>query len=158
MADEFIARRRVVVNSSDVAVSADVPESTTVAPQFLSKATIDRNRHTPRSQELLDAIARIDTETNALAAQEIMEWVRSQYEERGGGEILGLFSKCYLGAPFVDHVMTLTGLICEHYRWEDTVPGAYVLARNLAANPAYEYVEVYSDGALVPVRSDGKAL
>jgi hypothetical protein len=157
LTDEDITRRRVVV-TSEPSVAMDRPESTTVQPEFLSKATVARNRQKPRSQELLDAIARIDTEPNALAAQQIMEWVRAHYEERAGGEILGLFSKCYLGPPYVDHIMNVTGFICEHFRVEDTVPGAYSLARNLAANDAYEYIEVYSDGALVPVRSDGKAL
>lgn len=133
----------------------DVPASATVPRDAVAEQLERRNRAKPRSRELLDAIARLDTEPDALARQQIMEWIRKEYDERGGGELLGLFSRCYLGAPYVDHAMTVAGYICEHYRRGDPVPALYNGARSLAANPAYEYVEIYGDGGVVPIRGNG---
>jgi hypothetical protein len=157
MSDQQFVHRRRSVDPINVGQTKDAPLSMTVPAQYVSEATVARNRRVPRSQELLDAIAKIDADPSALASREIMDWVREQYKERGGGEVLGLFARCHLGPPFVDHVMSLTGYICEHFRREDPVPKAYEAVRNLAANPAYDYIEVYDDGEIVPVRSDGRA-
>ena len=156
MAEEQFVRRRVA--TAGLSGALDAPQRAALPAQYLSAAQIAKNRTAPRAADLLAAIARLDTEPNALASQQIMEWVKAQYDERGGGELVGLFSRCYLGHPYVDHVMTLAGTICEHFTPADAVPPTYRGARSLAANPAYEYVEVYADGAVVPVRPDGRAL
>jgi hypothetical protein len=160
MPDGMNTHRRVVVTNTSGPVDRerDRPVSASVPVDALALQLIQRNRAVPRTKELLEAIARLDTEPNALAVQQIMEWIRAQYKERAGGQLLGLFSRCYLGPPFVDHAMTLTGYICEHYGPRDDVPLAYGAARALAANQAYEYVEVYSDGSVVPVRPNGKSV
>ncbi len=138
--------------------SFDKPDSATIPRDIHAEATLRRNRSAPRSKELLAAVARLDTEPNALAAREIMEFIAAEYDARGGGVLLGLFSRCYLGPPYVDHMMTVTGQICEHFTRSDPVPGPYANARSLASNPAIEYVEVYGDGAIIPVRTDGKPI
>jgi len=66
-----------------------------------------------------------------------------------------LFSRCYLGRPFIDHRLDLSFNIVDHYKSGEAVPPPYDAARALAANEAYAYIEVYADGELVPVREDG---
>jgi len=117
-----------------------------------------RARGLRRSEELMKAIGTLDAQPSAEAAAAVMRWIREEYDARGGGMLAGLFGRCYLGAPYVDHVMTLSGEICEHYTSADAVPAMYGAARALAANPAYQYVEVYTDGAVVPIRPDGSAV
>ena len=71
------------------------------------------------------------------------------------GLLLGLFARCHLGPPYVDHRLTVVGHILEHYRPTDIVPPPFDAARTLAQSPVYEYVEVYSDGDIIPVLADG---
>lgn len=114
-----------------------------------------RNRAAVRSSELMQAIAALDTQASAVASAEVMEWIQQAYDERRGGRLLGLFGMCYLGVPYVDHIMTVQGMICEHFAAADSVPAPYAQARGLAQSPSYAFIEIYSDGSVVPVRPDG---
>lgn len=84
-----------------------------------------------------------------------MEWIKKEYDAREGGILIGLFSTCYLGYPFVDHRMDVFGGIAEHYAAGDDVPSPFERARPLAMSGAYAYIEIYSDGEVIPVRDDG---
>lgn len=148
-------RRKVVLNPvpesfkprTDV-VSADVGG-------FVSARELERRRRQRRSPGLLEAVSRLDAEPSLEAQAKIMEWLRKEYEERGGGPLIGLFSRCYLGPPYVDHMLNLLGQICEHYSLGESPESPYLPARALVQNRAYAYVEVYADGAVIPVRTDG---
>ena len=68
---------------------------------------------------------------------------------------LGIVAKCYLGAPFEVHTFdfgaeVLPANIVHHYKTFETLPAPLEMARSLALNPAYAFVEVYTD-KLVPV-------
>lgn len=125
--------------------------------QSVGRSYTISQRNAVRSPELLEAIARLDTQTSPSARKELLEWIRSEYVARGGGELLGLMSKCYLGHPYVDHTLDLTGLILQHFAPRDPVPPGLAVARPVAQSGAYLYVEVYSDGMVVPVREDGRS-
>lgn len=133
----------------------------TVEPQTAAPASLPpnvvHNRSRRRSQEILDAVARLDTCTDDQTRREILDWVGGLYEQREGGTLLGLFGRCYLGTPYVDHLMDITGGIVTHYTPDDLLPPAFGPARPLARSSAYLFVEVYSDGQVVPVRSDGSS-
>jgi hypothetical protein len=135
----------------------------TVAPQAVTApapglSALERgNRARRRSRELLDAIERLDTTLDPAAHQQIVDWVQEHYDARNGGQLLGLFGKCYLGPPFVDHMMAVSGHILEHFKPEDAVPTGFAPARPLVRSEAYLFVEVYSDGQVVPVRADGSS-
>jgi len=83
------------------------------------------------------------------------EQIEAAYAERMGGVLLGLFARCYLGAPYVDHRLTIVGRILEHYTAGDEVPAPFDGARGLARSSVYSYIEIYSDGEIVPVTADG---
>lgn len=154
MAEIFSSRRRVSFGDGheDVSLSARGRVENT----YLSPSVIAKNRGASRSGELLAAVASLDTTPDRGAAESILGWVRDAYDARGSGVPVGLFSRCYLGAPYVDHSMSLSGFICEHYSAADAPPLVFAGARPLAANAAYVYIEVYSDGTVVPVRPDGR--
>lgn len=122
---------------------------------YVSEAYVIGNRKKPRSKALLAAIQALDTTTDAAARSEILNQIAADYAERNGGLLLGLFSRCHLGPPFVDHRLSLSETILEHYRREDLVPEPFSGARSLAQSAMYIYIEVYSDGKIVPVRPDG---
>lgn len=75
-----------------------------------------------RSRDLLDAIQRIDTTTDPAVLAALVDSIRAMYEERGGGELLGLFGRCFLGHPYVDHRMALSLAILHHYRHDEDPP------------------------------------
>lgn len=138
------------------------PAEPTVAPSRSATGSVARSytvnqRNAVRSPELLDAISRLDTTTSPSARRELVEWIKQEYVARGGGELVGIMSRCYLGAPFVDHTLDLAGLILDHYAPRDPVPPGLAVARPVAQSGAYLYVEVYSDGMVVPVREDGRS-
>jgi hypothetical protein len=129
----------------DATAPASVPETTREEL---------RNRASVRSQELVHAVGSIDAQpTDAIAS--VMQWIQAQYDDRRGGDLSALFGRCYLGHPYVDHVMTTNGVICEHFTPGDDVAGPQARARALAANDAYAYIEIYRDGSVVAVRTDG---
>ncbi|HOF63765.1 MAG TPA: hypothetical protein PLL54_05615 [Dermatophilaceae bacterium] len=148
--------------------SARSQTSRTVTPQTVSPYAVDsstgdvaahtlrkRNLRVPRSRDLVDAVLRIDTTTDPAAMRDLMEWIREQYAARQGGTLVGLFGRCYLGTPYVDHHMTMSGSILEHFTPSDDPPPLFVPARGLARSDAYCFIEVYDDGLIVPIRRDG---
>jgi len=78
------------------------------------------------------------------------------------GLLLGLFGHCYLGVrqsdgqPYLDHRFDLTLNILEHYTSVDSVPAGFEPARPLARSEAYAYIEVYSDGTVIPIYPNGQ--
>jgi hypothetical protein len=127
-------------------------QSTTVTPGQR------KARSVRRSPEILEALRKIDTAPSPQAAAEIREWLQEVYDARGGGILLGLFGHCYLGPPHIDHVFDLAGQIIEHYTPAQTVPAVYLPARPFAVSEAYDYIEIYADGQIVPVRPDGSGV
>lgn len=116
------------------------------------------NRQKMRSADLLNAIRQLDVVSDPHVYQQILQWIRDEYDARQGGTLMGLFGQCYLGPPYVDHRMDLMGSICEHYSPSDPVPMPYAQARGLAQSGAYSHIELYSDGAMVPILPDGTAV
>lgn len=125
---------------------------------YVSDAYVIRNRKKLRSRELLDAIRALDVTTDEQTRKELLDKIQAEYAERNGGTILGLFSKCYLGEPFVDHRLSIAETILEHYQRNDIVPEPFSSARILAQSSMYIYIEIYSDGSIVPIRSDGSGV
>lgn len=149
-------RRRMLNDLSSVASTGQAQrvggQTTTVTPAER------RARSIRRSAELLQAVRGIDTATTPQAQAEIRAWLLEVYESRGGGMLLGLFSHCYLGAPYIDHVLDFGGEIVDHYTPSQQVPPIYVPARPYAMSEAYDYIEIYADGQIVPIRPDGTAV
>jgi hypothetical protein len=150
MADEF----RVVSRSKiDKALLSNTVDASRAA--ITTTSTERKNRKKQRSADLIEAVRQIDVQADPAMKQAIMDWVQAEYDSRGGGILVGLFSKCYLGHPYVDHKMDIAGTIIEHYRLDQNVPPPFAGARSLAASGAYAFIEVYADGEVIPVRNDG---
>lgn len=133
------------------------------SPSQLASAKVSLSQHgrqqrrLRRPHELLEAVARLDSCADEAIRRELLEWVQKVYDERGGGQLVGLFSRCYLGHPYVDHRLSLDGAIAEHYAASDAVPEVFLPCRGLARSEAYAYIEVYGDGQVIPIRHDGNA-
>ena len=110
-----------------------------------------------RSGDLLGAIQRLDVATTDEDRRELLEFITGLYEQHGGIPV-GLFAKCWLGAPYLDHIVSFEGEVVRHFKETETVPEEYAMARPLARNDAYAFIEVYSDGAVIPIRNDGSAV
>lgn len=148
-------RRRVQIGADPQSHMAQGFGERTV--DVAASRTVDRNRRAARSQELIEAVTQLDATMDAATARAIMQWINDEYENRRGGVLVGLFCRCHLGQPYVDHRLDfLGGCILEHYTGEQEPPGLFRAARPLARNDAYSFIEVYDDGAIVPVRADGR--
>ena len=151
-------RRLIQVGPQPVSLQPVSLAPDTVPAQTLQRppsALERRRRREPRPGELLQAVRNLDLTQDAAYRAELTEWIENAYTERMGGVLLGLFARCHLGPPYVDHRLTVVGHILEHYRPTDIVPPPFDAARTLAQSPVYEYVEVYSDGDIIPVLADG---
>ena len=151
-------RRLIQIGPQPVSLQPVSLAPDTVPAQTLQRppsALERRRRREPRSGELLQAVRNLDLTQDAAYRAELTEWIDNAYTERMGGVLLGLFARCHLGPPYVDHRLTVVGHILEHYRPTDIVPPPFDAARTLVQSPVYEYVEVYSDGDIIPVLADG---
>ncbi|MFF5443912.1 hypothetical protein [Streptomyces sp. NPDC012888] len=114
------------------------------------------DRYRERSAALREACARLDAGVDDATRRQLADWIREQYEVHHHGAPVGWVARCLLGPPYVDHTLDLFGSILVHYAPADPMPEPCASARTLARNSAYAWVEVYSDGSLVPVLTDGR--
>lgn len=137
--------------ASPLRASRAAVQSGAVAPSPL-ELQARRRQHTP---DVVAAARSIDAAPTPQAQVEVRKWLQEVYEARGSGPLIGLFGHCYLGGPYIDHVIGLDGVIVEHYTPLQAVPAPYVSARPFAVSEAYAYIEIYADGQIIPVRPDG---
>ncbi len=109
----------------------------------------------PRHAGLFEAVRRLDAEMDATSRRQLADWVSEQYAQEYGDIPLGFIARCYLGAPYVDHRLSLLQSIVEHYQPQDVVPSPFDRGRTLARLGAYEYIVLYASGLIVPVRVAG---
>ena len=135
-------RRRI--QFSEIAAPQSLTPNTAPS-QALAPAVVtpfERSRRSPpRSHEVMQAVRNLDMTQDAAYRANLISWIEQAYIDRMGGLLVGLFARCHLGEPYIDHRMT--------------VPDLYREARALARSPVYAYIEVYGDGELVPVLEDG---
>lgn len=146
--------------SSDALRRTDQGPTTGVPPRRAAGTTgpaapLRRERLAPRPQGLRDAVGRLDAGLDDGARRQLAEWIAEEYRS-GYGEIpLGFFARCHLGPPYVDHQLDLFAVIVRHFAPSDPVPDPFSGARMLVRSGGYAFVEVYSDGLLLPVLDDG---
>ncbi|EMF28720.1 hypothetical protein ACPCIX_10030 [Streptomyces pseudogriseolus] len=114
-----------------------------------------RERLTPRPQGLRDAVGRLDAGLDEHARRQLAASIGEEYRARYGEVPLGFFARCYLGPPYVDHMLNLFQVIVRHFAPSDPVPEPFSGARMLVRSGGYAFVEVYSGGLLLPVLDDG---
>ncbi len=146
---EFQRRYLNARPSLNTSVQSQTVPSQSVPPHVM------RSRRRIRPPDLLDAVRAIDTTVDSAGQQALINYLHQQYEAMQVGMLIGLFSHCYLGQPYVDHRVDLAGSILEHYTATDHLPPQFDSARPLARTNAYLYIEVYQDGHVIPVRHDG---
>ncbi len=116
------------------------------------------NRLKPRRAELLQVLTQVDASVDQVAQAQIMQWIREEYDARQGGQVIGMFAKCYLGPPNVDHKLDMFGSILQHFSPSEDPGYPYSQARGLVRSGSYAFIEIYSDGKIVPILSDGTAV
>lgn len=152
----MLNRRRLAPRETSAVDVPDLSARAAVHPQVTD--LMRRARRTRRAAELVEAVSRIDTATDPATLQALAAWIDDAYAQREGGELLGLFARCYLGPPYIDHRLSLAGTITEHYTPGDQVPPGFLPCRALARSDAYLFIEVYSDGQVIPIRATGDAV
>ncbi len=103
-------------------------------------------------------MGRLDVEIDPAARAELAGWIRDEYERELGDVPLGFLAECFLGPPFVDHILNLVHAITEHFGPADAMPEPFAAGRMLVRSGAYAFVEVYASGELRPVLADGSVV
>jgi hypothetical protein len=147
---EFTQRRRVE-SHLDSGLAASSNEQGLLRPA-------QHNARKPRHAGIFEAVHRIDASLDPAMRAELGKWIRDEFEREYGDIPLGLFARCHLGPPYVDHRLDLWQSIIEHYTPADTVPPQFAEARTLVRSSTYVYVEVYASGRTIPVLKDGSVV
>ena len=116
---------------------------------------VGRELYGPRSAELRRAVARLDATTDPAQLRGLSDWIAEQYTADFGTVPLGFVALCHLGPPYVDHTLSLSHNILNHFGRGDRMPDPFEGARMLVRSGAYDYVEVFLGGAALPVLPDG---
>ena len=148
-------RRTVDPSSLEQAGKLTAPTTVEGSPGTRVSEYVRAQRALRRSNQLLGVIQQLDGAVDPATQKELIDWIGQNCVDEGRGELLGLFAQCYLGHPYVDHQLSLVHQILQHFTPEDAVPPAFAMARSLVRSPAYLFVEVYGDGSVIPVRSNG---
>ncbi|TGA85809.1 hypothetical protein E2651_41620 [Streptomyces sp. MZ04] len=114
-----------------------------------------RELYQARSEPLREAVTRLDAGLDEQAQRQLAEWIGEEYRTSYGGIPLGFVARCYLGPPYVDHVLNIFGVILRHFSPGETMPEPFAQARMLARSGGYAYIEVYDGGLILPVLEDG---
>lgn len=125
-------------------------------PTTQSQPTLrDTRKRRPRHTGIFQAVQSLDTQLDEATRREVARWIGEQYVTEYGSALLGMVGVCYLGPPYADHRLDLLGGIIDHFAASEPMPAPYEAARMLARSGAYAFVEVHSDGRIVPVADDG---
>ena len=150
---------RLLLNSSPQTKIALDSRATVSAKTRLSPAQLEARLRQPRSADYLSALTQLDSEGHVCdpqAVQRVLAALREEFPDLSIESYpLAIVAKCYLGAPFEVHTFVFgaevhPSNIVHHYKTFETLPAPLEMARSLALNPAYAFVEVYTD-KLVPV-------
>ncbi|MFC8230557.1 hypothetical protein [Streptomyces sp. NPDC057287] len=117
-----------------------------------------RSRYLPRSRRLLDMVTALDSGVTEAEIAHRADEIRRMYAGDRGGLPIGFLARCRLGAPFVDHRLDLAHTVVTHFAAADPVPEPFGAARMLARSQSYAYIEIYSDGLVIPVLRDGSVV
>jgi hypothetical protein len=142
-------------SSYQVAPAARAARAAQAARQQAASGRISALIERPRHAGLFEAIHRLDMDIAAAERQQLAEWIREEYERELGDFPLGFVAMCHLGPPFIDHRLDLMHSIVDHYAPSQGMPDPFQQARMLVRTGAYEFIEIYASGQLIPVRSDG---
>ncbi|MBX3087334.1 MAG: hypothetical protein KF742_02495 [Cryobacterium sp.] len=151
--DNFLAKRKRLGDkrNSVLANTTALPSKNVMDPRLAA------SRRFTRPPELIESMRRLDSTVDPVARKEITDWIQKVYEAYGSSDVVGMFGHCYLGDGHIDHAFSFTGEIIQHFYPTDDVPSIYRAARPLALTDQYAFIEIYSDGTIVPVRPDGTA-
>lgn len=115
----------------------------------VQKMKIDRYLRQKRSKRYMDAMHQLDAGGHVMNRRQvdaILDIIRQEFPEvELNGILLGVVSKCYLGAPYEVHTLDAGSQIVEHYKMGHPLPNGMEKARNLALRGGYDFVEVYVD-------------
>lgn len=156
---------RLLLNSSTQTQETSLTSQSTVKSRsassiiHLSEAALGARLRQPRSIEYLEALTQIDSGGHIHDSQAVDKLVTLLHQEFPDIAIedfpLGIVAQCYLGAPFEVHTFDFAAAlqisnVIRHYKTFETMPDLMEKARSLALNPAYAFVEVYTN-KIIPV-------
>ena len=125
----------------------------------LSPAALEARLRQPRGAAYLAALTQIDSGGHVCgtaAVQSLLSALREEFPDLSIENYpVGIVAQCFLGAPFEVHTFNFGAQVqpsnvVRHYKTFESLPAPLEAARALALNPAYAFVEVYTD-KLVPV-------
>lgn len=124
-----------------------------------SSVELEKALRVPRSKSYLEHIKKLDAGTHhhdKTSLEELKNSIQKELPANAFGLLIGIVSKCYLGAPYEVHTLDFFGQIIEHYKVGESMRSDLEKARSLAKHNSYICIEVYSD-RMVAIANDGMA-
>lgn len=115
------------------------------------KLKLDRLLRKKRSWDYVEAVKKLDAGGHVQNQEQVKELTERIYGEfpeldmEAMKIMLGIVAKCYLGAPYEVHSLSLALQIIEHYKAGEAIPAKLEKARGLARSGRYAFIEVYTD-------------
>jgi hypothetical protein len=137
-----------MINRNTTAVGPAVRPTTSKTTRRLLSA--------PRSRRYLEALAGLDRSgtVSRVDVDDIIDRIHREFADAWASTPLGIVARCYLGAPYEVHTLTLDGTILAHYKVGEELPAPLERARTLALSEAYLAIEVYPD-RMIFIRTGG---
>lgn len=124
----------------------------------LNTLQVQRILNRKRSKEYVAIMKSLDAGGHMHNQSDVERIINAIREEMPEIEInlgpIGIVSKCYLGAPYEVHTLSVEGAIIEHYQTYRPLPNGLEKARKLATSGYYAFIEVYPT-EIRAVKDDG---
>jgi hypothetical protein len=140
-----------LLNKTDVKTKSSIfnIEQKKIQTPSISKDYIDKILRSKRSKDYMACFNKLDNGNATMNQQkvaEILAGIANEFPEvQLSGFLLGYVSKCYLGDTYEVHTVNISGQIITHYKNGELLPDGMEKARSIAMNPAYIFIEVYTD-------------
>lgn len=133
--------QKINVSMSSSKTSANTVELTSVA--------LDKRLRQKRSKEYINGVAKLDAggvNCSHNDIEELKQTIQNEFPDLSPAQyLIGIISKCYLGAPYVVHTLDLNLDIVKHYEKGESLPASMDRGQSLALHPRYAFIEVYND-------------
>lgn len=140
----MILNNKETTNSSKLTIS-----NMNTTRNEITKIDSDKLLRNKRSKKYIDALSKLDSGDVCIdksLKEELLSIIREEFEQI---EMtlwpIGIISKCYLGDNYEVHTLNISLQIIEHFKTNEKLPYGMDVARNIASNKNYAFVEVYNN-------------
>jgi hypothetical protein len=140
--------RLILNNTNTVSNTRLTVQSNTKAKTSITNLNPDSLLRKKRSSKYVETLKKLDSGNiclNNASKNELLEALSEEFGEiEPGLWPKGIVAKCYLGDDYEVHTLDVSLQIVKHFKRSESLPQGMDVARNIANNKNYAFIEVYS--------------